>query len=83
MSEVRLQIPDETLLALHMAPETAGAELRLAAAMKMLELGRLSTGGAAQLAGIPKPVLLSKLAEYGVSTFRLTAEELEQDAANA
>jgi hypothetical protein len=33
------------------------------------------------LVGIPKPLLLTKLADYGVDTFRLTEEELRQDLA--
>jgi len=52
MSQIILSIPDETLLALRLTPEQLGAELRLAAAIKMYELGRLSSGAAARLAGI-------------------------------
>jgi hypothetical protein len=43
----------------------------------------LSSGAAAALAGIPKPLFLSKLADYGVVTFRLSEEELEMDLKNA
>lgn len=83
MRELRIEIPEETLVALRVTPEAAGGELRLAAAMKLYELGRLSAGAAAGLAGIPKPVFLTKLAEYGVDTFRQTAEELAEEVANA
>ena len=60
MSQIILSIPDETLLALRLTPEQLGAELRLAAAIKMCELGRLSSGAAARLAGIPQVVFLTK-----------------------
>jgi predicted HTH domain antitoxin len=83
VSELRMTIPDETLLALKLAPDAASAELRLAAAVKLYELGRLSSGAAAQLAGVPKPVFLAKLAEYGVPTFRATELELAHDVENA
>ena len=49
--------------------------LSKAAAVKLYEMGRLSTGAAAQLAGVPKPLFLTKLADYGVDTFDLTKDK--------
>ena len=66
-------------MALKENPETVGARLRLAAAVKFYELGRLSSGAAATLAGIPRTLFLSKLADYEVATFRLTKAELRRD----
>ena len=81
--EVRLSIPDETLVALKVSAEELGDELRLAAAVKLYELGRLSSGAASTLAGIPRALFLSKLADYGVATFRLTEAELTEDMTRA
>ena len=65
-------------------PEANGADaaaaIRLAASVKLYELGRLSSGAAARRAGVPRVVFLSKLADYGVDTFHLTADELERQA---
>jgi predicted HTH domain antitoxin len=79
MSEITLSIPDEALVALKVNPEQMGAELRLAAAIKLYDLGRLSSGAAAKLAGVPRVVFLTKLADYGVATCRLTEEQLERE----
>ena len=79
MSQIILTIPDETLRALKVNPDQLGAEVRLAAAMKFYELGRLSSGAAASLAGISRTVFLTQLAEYGVDTFHLTDDELTRE----
>jgi predicted HTH domain antitoxin len=79
MSELTITIPETTLLALHATPEEAGARLRLAAAMKLYEIGQLSSGVAAQLAGIPRTLFLTMLADHGLATFDQSEDELQQE----
>jgi predicted HTH domain antitoxin len=78
MSQLVLNIPDDALLSLNLSDAAAAAEIRLAASAKLYELGRLSSGAAARLAGLPRVLFLSKLADYGVDTFHLSEEELER-----
>ena len=79
MNHVALDIPNETLLALKVTADQASRTVLMAAAVKFFEMGRLSSGAAARLAGVPRVVFLSRLADYGVDTFRLTETELQRE----
>jgi predicted HTH domain antitoxin len=79
MSQIVLDVSAEALLALKIPLEEAGEALRMAAAVKFYEMRRLSSGAAAQLAGVPRVVFLSRLADYGVDTFDLTEDQLARE----
>lgn len=83
MSQVTINVPESTPEALHVPLEQVGAELLIAAAIKLYEAGRLSGGAAAELAGIPKPVFMERLAGYGVPALQQGPAELCEEAANA
>lgn len=75
MCDLIVSVPDTRLAALNVPPEQAAEEVRMLAAVKLYEMGRLSTGAAAEFAGIPKPVFLQRLGDYGVPVFDMTDEE--------
>ncbi|MGI8468552.1 MAG: UPF0175 family protein [Pyrinomonadaceae bacterium] len=54
-------------------------ELKMIVASKLYELGRLSSGQAAEVAGLSKRSFLELLGKYNVSVFGYNANELEED----
>ena len=83
MPDLTVTVPDGQLPALKVPAEQAAEEVRMLAAVKLYEMGRLSSGAAAEFAGVPKPVFLERLGLYGVRTFRQTEDELREEMRNA
>ena len=78
-----IRYTDDLLLSLKESPEQFEAEARLLLAVKLFELGRLSSGKAASLAGMERVEFLFALRRFGVSPMNIEADELEQDLKNA
>jgi predicted HTH domain antitoxin len=58
-------------------------EARMAMAVKLFEMKRLSSGVAARLAGMDRVTFLLSLHRYGVAMVDLEEEELRSDLENA
>lgn len=54
-------------------------DIKMTLAAKLYEMGTLSGGQAAELAGVSKREFLESLGKYGVSIFGYTAEEVKAD----
>jgi len=83
MSVLTIEYPPEVLWALQQDPGEFEAEARLLLAVKMFETGKLSTGLAARLAGVPRITFMFLMGRYGLSPFGETADEIEEDLDHA
>ncbi|MGC9523689.1 MAG: UPF0175 family protein [Anaerolineae bacterium] len=81
--ELTVKYPELLPDALQQSREDFEQEARMAMAAKLFEMKRLSSGIAAQLAGVDRVTFLLSLHEYGVAMLDLSAEELEADLEHA
>jgi len=75
--QVIVTVPEKILLAEKTDEVAFGRELRTLAAVKLYELGRLSSGRAAELADMPRVEFLLTLGRYKVFPFAAELEDLE------
>jgi len=71
------------LLSIKENPAEFETEARLLLAVKLYELGRVSTGMAARLAGMSRVAFMFALNRFGLSPIGLEPGELAEDLANA
>jgi predicted HTH domain antitoxin len=58
-------------------------EAKMAMAVKLFELKRISSGIAAEIAGVDRVTFLLELHKYGVPMINMEVEELSSDIENA
>jgi len=83
MSTLTIDYPTEILWALQQEPEEFNEQARLLLALKLYEMGKLSTGLASKLAGVPRVTFMYLLGRHGLSPFGEEPEELAQDLEDA
>lgn len=83
MVMINIPCPDSVLISLKETPEDFAREANRLLAVKLYEMGKLSSGKAAELAGMSRISFLQALSGYGANIFDLSAEELERDFQNA
>lgn len=67
-------------------PETVDfdpKEAMMAIATRLYKKGKLTMGQAAELVGLSKATFMDMLADYGVSVFNYSPDDLDRDVANA
>ncbi len=76
--QIVLDVPEMVLLAEKTDEVAFAQELLILAAVKLFELGRLSSGRAAELAGMSRVEFLLILGRYKVFPFETELRELER-----
>jgi predicted HTH domain antitoxin len=76
-----MDLPDGAFSAFRVEPAELACEMRLAAAVKWFELGRLSQAKAAEMAGLSRADFIHELARFGVSPIQETVQELAEGLA--
>ncbi|TRZ88378.1 MAG: UPF0175 family protein [Methanosarcinales archaeon] len=77
--ELKIKYPSRFEQAVHMTKDEMEQHIRLMAALKMFELGKISSGKAAELAGMSRIDFLETCAKYRVSVFNYPPEEVEAE----
>jgi len=80
--QITLEVPDNSLSITRESPEEFARSLRIAAAVKWYELGRITQSKAAELIGCNRVELFDHLRDYGVSFIQISAADLETEIAD-
>lgn len=79
MTELIIQIPQDVPQLLKMSNADFAREAQMLLAVKLFEMGKLTSGKAAELAGMPRVAFLYSLKRYNVSAINFDEEEIERE----
>jgi predicted HTH domain antitoxin len=79
MTEVLFNLSDDVARAVATTSEGVAAEVRLMAALKLFEIGKLSSGKAAELAGVSRADFLEVCGRFRVPLFNYADNAAEAE----
>jgi predicted HTH domain antitoxin len=80
MEEVlSIRLPEEIRQMLNRTPEELARDMRLYTALMLFRLKKLSSGAAAEMAGMPRVQFLDLCAEYDIPVSQITGDDLSQE----
>ncbi len=77
--QVTIELPEDLLPILRTTPEDFVQQMRLAAAVKWYEIGKVSQAKGAELAGLSRQAFIEVLGRFDVSPIQITPEQLETE----
>ena len=78
-----IKYTDDILLSLKEDKQAFEEEARYLLALKLYELGKISSGKAARLAGLSRVEFLMRLGRYKVSPFQVDLDEILEESRDA
>jgi len=82
-NQITIKYPYKMPDAMHLTKKQFEQEAKIAMAVKLFELKKISSGMAADIAGMDRVSFLLTLSQYGVNMINYDEEELESDIHNA
>ena len=79
MQTFSVEYPESILDSLHMSEREFERDARMAMAVKLFDAGKLTSGQAADLVGMPRVQFLYDLGRWGVSALQTLEDELTND----
>ena len=80
---ITIQYPDKIADALQLSSKEFEKEAKIAMAVKLFEMKKISSGIGAQIAEMDRVHFLLILSQYGVNMIDYDADELDTDLSNA
>jgi predicted HTH domain antitoxin len=78
-----IRVPEEIRRMLNRTPGEMAWDMRLYTALMLFRSKKLSSGAAAEMAGIPAVMFLDLCAEYDIPVSQITGDDLQQELEGA
>lgn len=78
-TQLVVTIPDDVPFLLKMSAVDFAREAQMLLAVKLFEMGELTSGKAAEMVGLPRVAFLCSLSRFGVPAINLQSEEIENE----
>jgi predicted HTH domain antitoxin len=76
---LEIRIPSDVREKPNRTPEELQRDLRLYAALMLFRLGKLSSGAAAEMTGLPRVLFLDLCADYEIPVSQITEDDLHRE----